>query len=72
LTQEHIDEMVGFYAQAKKLTRETGVNHEVDHIYPLQGKDCSGLHVPWNLQVLTKQQNTTKNNRTPIYDDKQA
>jgi hypothetical protein len=49
-----------FYEQAKLLTQTTGVAHEVDHIVPLNGKYVSGLHVPHNMRVITKEENYAK------------
>lgn len=51
------------YAAARAL-REAGHDAEVDHIVALQGVDASGLHVHWNLQIVTRRQNLQKRNRS--------
>lgn len=65
LTEDHWDQIAAFYKKAQRLTKETGIVHHVDHIYPLRGKTCSGLHVPWNMRVLPAQSNLQKANKLP-------
>jgi 5-methylcytosine-specific restriction endonuclease McrA len=63
LSKEQKKEMQAIYAEAARLTKETGIKHQVDHIIPLQGKEVSGFHAPWNLQILTKPDNNKKRNQ---------
>jgi 5-methylcytosine-specific restriction endonuclease McrA len=53
------------YAEARRISVETGLPHEVDHIHPLKGELSCGLHVHWNLQVLPQLRNRRKANRLP-------
>ena len=63
LTKEQRNDIKQLYIEARKLTKLTGDKYEVDHIVPLINDDVCGLHVPWNLQVLTKDQNLRKSNK---------
>lgn len=56
----------GLYEKAKALEASTGIPHEVDHIYPIAGRNICGLHVPENLQVITRAENRRKSNKCHV------
>lgn len=49
------------YAEAHRRSKETGVLYVVDHCIPFNGELASGLHVHWNMQIITKEENDIKN-----------
>lgn len=65
LTEAHLEAIKAIYIEAERLSKETGIPYQVDHIVPLSGKTVSGLHVPWNLRAIPAPEN---NRRPRIWD----
>ena len=63
VAKEELYAIEELYTQAKELERLTGIKFHVDHVIPLQGKLCTGLHTVSNLQIVTAHENLRKGNR---------
>lgn len=63
LTRAQKTQMRELYKIAMTMTKITGVQYVVDHIDPLRSEVLCGLHVPWNLQVITQAENLAKSNK---------
>lgn len=56
-------EIASLYRKSKEMSAATGIPHNVDHIVPITSDIVCGLHVPWNMRVITRRENISKLNR---------
>jgi hypothetical protein len=63
LSVEQKAEIRKIYKRAIQFCKDKPKAYAVDHIVPLMGKEVCGLHVPWNLQILSAEENFKKNNK---------
>ena len=66
LTRKQKTEIRQLYQIAITMTKTTGERYVVDHIVPLRSEIVCGLHVPWNLRVITQEENLKKSNRLDV------
>jgi hypothetical protein len=62
----NLDAIRRVYIESKLLTETTGIPHVVDHIIPRKHPLVCGLHNEFNLQILTRKDNSKKSNRFVI------
>jgi len=63
ITPEQKLAMRNLYLKAQELSKIARQRYVVDHIIPLISESVCGLHVPWNLRVITQEENLKKSNK---------
>lgn len=66
LTLDERRRIQALIGQARLLSEQTGVPHEVDHIWPISR---GGWHHPSNMRVITKEENRRKGSKLPTLEE---
>ena len=56
-------EILAIYKECQRITKESGIEYNVDHLIPLQSEFVCGLHCAANLCIIPKTENSSKGNR---------
>ncbi len=63
LQKEDNNKLLDIYKKVRGLNKNNPRSHHVDHIVPLNHSNICGLHVPWNMQIISQEENTSKRNK---------
>lgn len=63
LNEEQKRQIDNIYRECAMLNSKDKASNHVDHIIPINSDYVCGLHVPWNLQILSAKDNVQKSNR---------
>lgn len=63
LTKQQRKQIETVYEVSRNTSLRAGYVCHVDHIIPLRGDGVCGLHVPWNLRVVSRSYNIKKKNK---------
>lgn len=64
LSDTDLQLICNIYKHCAESSSKSNVKFHVDHIVPLKSDFVCGLHVPWNLRVISAFENLSKNNRS--------
>lgn len=69
LADSDFEEIRKIYLLCQCINKVSEEPYEVDHIIPLQGETVCGLHVPDNLQIISRFENRSKSNKFGEYGE---
>lgn len=54
------------YEESRRISAESGIKHNVDHVIPIRGNLVCGLHVPENMRIILASENVRKSNKYEV------
>lgn len=66
----NLEQIKRIYTACASISKRTGVEHHVDHIIPLKGKNVCGFHTENNLAIIPARINLAKSNTHNSWDTK--